>query len=169
MPQILTGAAIRAATPADARLMAALHAPAFPKEPWPADAMATMLESPGVFGLIIAAASPGPAPTPAQGFILCRMAADEGEVLTLAVLPEMRRRGLGARLLERAQATLATCGITTLFLEVAEDNPAALALYQGSGFTQIGRRPHYYQRGAGRVAALVLSCPLARLINPLQP
>ncbi len=149
-----TLAGIRPATLADAPLLAALHAPCFPDEPWPTEAMAGFLESPGVFGLI---GGTDPAePEPARGFILGRIAADEAEVLTLAVLPEARRTGLGGRLLERALAWAVACGVRTWFLEVAEDNPAALALYRGAGFRAVGRRPGYYRRD-GCVAAMVLS------------
>ena len=152
---------LRPATPADAALLAELHAPAFPEEPWPAAAMTSLLESPGVFGLI-----GGLGPEQALGFILCRMAADEGEVLTLAVSPLARRAGLGTKLLARALAWAMACGVRTLFLEVAEDNPAALALYENAGFAVVGRRPGYYRRGTGSAAALVLSRALAELATP---
>ena len=160
-------AGIRAAALADAPLLAALHAPCFPEDPWPADALAGLLESPGVFGLLGAA---GPAEAePAQGFILGRIAADEAEVLTLAVLPEARRAGLGGRLLTAALAWCAACGVRTLFLEVAEDNPAALALYRSAGFQAVGRRPAYYRRANAFVAAIVLSCGLAGPVTPSPP
>jgi|TARA_B100001964_G_C14071093_1_gene525917 ribosomal-protein-alanine N-acetyltransferase len=47
-------------------------------------------------------------------------------------------------------------GAGELFLEVAEDNGAALALYAGAGFVQVGRRQGYYQGAGGARAALVL-------------
>ena len=120
--------------------------------------MTVMLESPGVFALIAAG-----------GFILCRVAADEAEVLTLAVLPEARRRGVGGALLTSALALALAWGVRTFFLEVAEDNPAALALYQGAGFGPIGRRPGYYRRASGSVAAIVLSRRLEERLNPSPP
>jgi len=158
---------IRAAVAADAPLLAALHAPCFPEEPWPADALAGLLESPGVFGLI-GGADPT-RPDPPRGFLLGRIAADEAEVLTLAVLPEARRAGLGGRLLAAAFAWSTACGVEAFFLEVAEDNPAALALYRGAGFRAVGRRPGYYRRGGGGVAAVVLSCRLSDLLTPSPP
>ncbi|MDP3371055.1 MAG: ribosomal-protein-alanine acetyltransferase, partial [Brevundimonas sp.] len=55
----------------------------------------------------------------------------------------------------------ATRGATRLFLEVAEDNMAALALYAGAGFVEAGRRPGYYARPHGRPRdALVLALNL---------
>jgi len=101
-------AALRPALVLDAPVLAALHAPCFPEEPWPAAAMATLLESPGVFGLIAHAHAHmdvhGGDRAVARGFILCRLVADEGEVLTLAVPPAGRRRGTGGRLLAGALA-----------------------------------------------------------------
>jgi ribosomal-protein-alanine N-acetyltransferase len=147
-PDILT---LRPAALTDAGLLAALHAPCFPDDPWPAAAMGSLLESLGVFGLI--AEEEGWA----RGFILCRLAADEGEVLSLAVPPPARRQGIGRRLLAGALAWARAWRVTTLFLEVAEDNPAARALYRAAGFTVVGHRPGYYRRGSVTVAAEVMS------------
>ncbi len=166
---MLTPETVRPATAGDAPLLATLHAPSFPEEPWPADAFAALLDSPGVFGLIGFADSSPDRPDRARGFIVCRMAADEGEILTLAVLPGHRRAGLGGRLLAGALARSAAWGTGTFFLEVAEDNPAALALYRGAGFEPVGRRPGYYRRDTGRVAALVLARRLADLLTPSPP
>ena len=154
---------LRPAVAGDAALLATLHAAAFPDDPWPAPALATLLESPGVAGLI---GSNSPADDDAAaGFVLARVAADEAEILTLAVVPEARRAGLGARLLTGAMAWTLAAGAATLFLEVAEDNAAALALYRGAGFLPAGRRPGYYHRASGAVAAVVLACTLP----PLRP
>lgn len=153
-PRIDDGAfTLRPATAADAARLAALHVPCFPEDPWPATAMSTLLESPGVLGLI----ADGDGGGQARGFILCRLAADEGEVLTLAVLPAARRRGVGSLLLGGALAWARGYGVVKLFLEVAEDNSAARALYGAAGFTPVGRRPGYYRRGVTAVAALVLA------------
>lgn len=87
------------------------------------------------------------------GFVLARAAADEAEILTLAVVPAWRRRGLGAALLAAAQRRAASLGAAQLFLEVAADNDAARALYAGAGFEAVGLRRGYY---AGGRDALVL-------------
>jgi len=76
------------------------------------------------------------------GFIVWRrLAAEEGEILNLAVWPECRRQGVATRLLEEA---LRLPG-TTWYLEVRESNAAALRLYEKLGFRPAGRRPAYYQ------------------------
>lgn len=99
---------------------------------------------------------------PLAGFLLSRRAADEAEILTIAVAPRRRRRGIGAELLRRQMRRLAESGVKRLLLEVAEDNTAALALYRSLGFRQEGRRKGYYRRAAGPAAnALVLARDLA--------
>lgn len=92
------------------------------------------------------------------GFVLSRRAADEAEILTIAVSPRLRRRGAGKSLLQRHMKRLADGGTRRLFLEVAEDNPPALALYRGLGFSEEGRRKGYYRRSDGPAAnALVMA------------
>lgn len=82
-------------------------------------------------------------------FGLGRAAADEGEVLALAVAPDLRRRGLGAAALAALEASLADQGARRLFLEAAADNAAALALYRRAGWREAGRRRGYYPGAAG--------------------
>lgn len=136
-------------TAATAARLAAMHAGAF-SAPWDVAAFESLLGQAGVFAI--------EAP---QGFILIRSVADEAEILTLAVDPGARRQGLGARLVREGAAAAAARGAARLFLEVADDNPAALALYAGAGFTEAGRRPGYYARpDGGRQDALILALNL---------
>jgi ribosomal-protein-alanine N-acetyltransferase len=98
---------------------------------------------------------------PLTGFLLSRKAADEAEILTIAVSPRQRRRGIGKELLRRQMRRLAESGVKRLFLEVAEDNAAARALYRSLGFREEGRRKGYYRRAEGPAAnALVLALDL---------
>lgn len=133
---------LRPVGPADAALLAAIHAECFAAR-WDAKAIAEVLAMPGAFGLVAAD----------QGFILCRTAADEAEILTICVCPPHRGHGLAKRLLDAAISTLAAAGAQALFLEVAADNAAAIALYTDGGFREVGRRRRYYESGAD---ALVL-------------
>ncbi len=134
---------------ATALRLAAIHAAAF-SAPWDAAAFETLLDQTGVFAI--------EAP---DGFILLRAVADEAEILTLAVRPGARRQGLGARLVRDGATMAADRGATRLFLEVADDNAAALGLYTGMGFAGAGRRPGYYARpGGGRQDALILALNL---------
>ena len=134
--------------------LAALHAQAF-EAPWDEHAFAELLASPGVYA--IGAEDEGLA-----GLILMRAIAGEAEVLTLAVAPSHSRRGVGRALLDAALVVAAAAGAERVFLEVAEDNAPAIALYRAAGFDKAGRRVGYYARKSGPPAdALVLSLTLA--------
>lgn len=92
-----------------------------------------------------------------RGFALIRVIGDEAELLTLAVDPTFRRNGIGRGLMERVDTCAQTRGAQKIFLEVAETNQAARALYDTCGFRQVGRRPGYFRApDAGAVAALIL-------------
>ena len=132
----------------DMAVLAALHAASF-EEAWDAPAIAALLATPGAFAVWTV-----------DGFILVRAAGGEAEILTLAVSPPARGQGLGRSLVTHAAAHAVTLGAQTLFLEVADANRPALALYAGLGFLQVGRRTGYYR---GRDAA-VMKVPL-----PLSP
>ena len=126
-----------AASPADAATLAAIHAAAFPAgAAWSAATLATLLGLGGVIGLH----APG-------GFILARRVLDEAEILTLAVAPDHRRQGLGEALVETAALMVAMAGAKVMFLEVAEDNAPAMALYAKAGFARAGLRRDYYAPG----------------------
>lgn len=130
--------------------LAALHASAF-DAPWDEEAIRALLAMPGA-----------EVRADEDGFILWRRAADEAEIVTLAVRPAARRGGLGGRLLDAAVAGAREQGVVRLFLEVAHDNAAALALYESRGFTPAGRRPAYYARPDGsRADALILAINLS--------
>lgn len=143
---------IRPATAADLPALAALHAAAFPHEPWDAAALAGMLATPGTAALTTAG--------DAAGFVLLRVVLDEAEILTICVNEFMRRRGLGAALLQAGRDAAAAAGATSLYLEAAADNVSALALYRSAGFAEVGRRRGYYRRGAEKIDALVMRLAL---------
>jgi ribosomal-protein-alanine N-acetyltransferase len=86
------------------------------------------------------------APDGVAGYVVAQDAADEGEILNLAVAPARHRGGIGRALVEGALATLAERGVTRVFLEVRESNGAARALYAALGFQEAGRRSRYYRR-----------------------
>jgi ribosomal-protein-alanine N-acetyltransferase len=93
----------------------------------------------------------------AQGFTLCRSAGPEVELLLIAVTPAQRGNGMGRALLQTACEDARLRGAEEIFLEVRENNDAALALYRQSGFLEIGRRPNYYAGTTGlRYAALTM-------------
>jgi ribosomal-protein-alanine N-acetyltransferase len=137
-----------------AAVLAGLHRTAFAGDAvWPEAAIATLLAQPGVFGLAAAA----------DGFVLGRVAADEAEILTLAVAPRSRGRGVGTSLMHAAMAHARTAGAAGLLLEVASNNAAALALYGRLGFARVGLRRRYYPDGGD---ALVLRVDLPVDLTP---
>ncbi|MBL8658383.1 MAG: GNAT family N-acetyltransferase [Rhodospirillales bacterium] len=145
---------ILAASPACAYapLLAALQRRCF-AEPWGDEAILALMATPGT-AAIAATVADQPA-----GFALYRLVADEGEILSLGVLPERRRLGVGAALVAAVVRHAAERGVLRLVLEVAADNAAARALYAGAGFAAVGRRRGYYKSSPGQVAvdALILA------------
>jgi len=134
-------------TPQD---MAALHARCFTAPPpWSAQSFASLLSDTHILLCTLGTA---------DAFLMGRVVAGEGEVLTLATDPNMRRQGLARRLLAEFESRACARGAQSLFLEVAEDNLAALALYQSCGFTRAGRRPGYYVREDGTKTAAMILC-----------
>lgn len=127
--------------------MAAIHAAAMTvPRPWSAEEIAALLAAPGVFAL-----------GEGGGFIIGRAAGGEAEILTLAVHPEVRRRGTGRTLVRRFLQDCAARGADDAFLEVAAGNQAAIALYSAEGFAGTGLRRGYFLRPDGqREDALVM-------------
>jgi len=129
-----------------AALLAQLHAQAF-DEAWDADALVNLVNAPGsVCLLAVTGESQNEQPC---GFVLARKAADEMEILTIAVTPSMRRRGVGKALLDELFGLARSTGASCLFIEYASDNPAAAALYAGAGFRRTGVRKGYYRHADG--------------------
>jgi len=135
-------------------VLAALHAACF-SVPWSAVEMDQLLAMPGAFaGVADLPDGPG-------GFHITRVAADEAEIISIGVRPAARRTGVGAALLADAMERATEGGARMLFVEVAENNPAAIALYRQAGFAAVGRRPDYYAGPDGGGDALVLRANLA--------
>lgn len=139
-------------TPAE---MAVLHAACFTTpRPWSEREIGDLLASPLCFALI----EPG-------GFLLGRVVAGEAELLTLAVHPDQRRKGLGRGLVQGFVQETTQRGADSAFLEVAADNTAARALYAAAGFAPAGLRRGYYHSPDGAAQdALIL---VRSLIEPI--
>jgi ribosomal-protein-alanine N-acetyltransferase len=154
----LLGLAPPAVSPAgaqDAEQLAALHAAAF-RRGWSAQEFERLLIERNVV------ADRAMSGTRLAGFVISRIAADQAEILSIAVAPPHRRHGLARRLLDVHMRRLAIYGINSLFLEVDERNEPARRLYTGFGFVEVGRRESYYaDAGQNAGAALVLRRDLA--------
>lgn len=143
-------------TPAD---MAALHALCFRQPaPWSEATFAAFAADPLCFALL-----------EADSFLVGRAVAGEAELLTLAVAPQNRRRGLGARLVGRFVYQARLRAATQAFLEVAADNSPAIALYAAAGFNSTGLRKGYYRPpGMIPVDAMLMTRTLTTAEPPIS-
>jgi ribosomal-protein-alanine N-acetyltransferase len=146
---------IRAADVSDAGALARIHTTCF-DAPWDAASFQRLLDGAGMIALVAKHA----AETDLQSFILVQTAADESEIISFGTHVSARRLGLARALLMHAAAEAARRGAKAMYLEVAEDNSAALALYYACGFTLQGRRKSYYESKGGSVDAMILRARL---------
>jgi ribosomal-protein-alanine N-acetyltransferase len=94
------------------------------------------------------------------GALLAWHVADELQILDVATLPELRRRGIGRALLEHALAYARRHAVRLVLLEVRRSNGAALGLYLTSGFVLTNERQGYYSDGEDALElALSLETP----------
>ena len=89
------------------------------------------------------------------GYGLLLIAAGECQVLNLCIAPAFQRQGLGRRLMRHLMATAWRQGAERILLEARVGNQAAIRLYRGLGFAEVGRRKGYYPADTGREDALV--------------
>ncbi|SDE60793.1 ribosomal protein S18-alanine N-acetyltransferase [Kordiimonas lacus] len=144
-------------------LLADLHDAAFSPQgdrPWSAGEFRQLVESSTVEVFL---AHQGDQPL---GFTMVRTICDEAELISIGVDPVYHGRGVAGCLLDEVTKNLAGAGVQSFFLEVREDNVAALKLYESKGFKPNGRRPEYYQTQSGsRVDALCLTLILGACPN----
>jgi ribosomal-protein-alanine N-acetyltransferase len=147
---------IRPLRPDKAEACARLHAQGF-AHPWSKGEVAELIASPST----LAAAALDPLDGRLRGFILSRLAADEAEILTIAVEAASQGKGVGRALLSENLRQAANAGAKTMFLEVDKMNAPAMALYQRLGFVKVGERPGYYRRNETQVPAAIMRKTLA--------
>lgn len=147
---------IRPALGEESALLARLHKECFAKA-WSEDQITPMLGLPGALGLIAERAG-----VP-EGFIMVRAGGGEAEILTICVVPKCRGQRLGQHLITASLAHLVAFGesegpssVPPLFLEVAQSNQAARALYTRMGFEVVGKRPNYYRHEDGSQEAALM-------------
>jgi ribosomal-protein-alanine N-acetyltransferase len=142
-------------SPCDVEALARMHATSF-ADAWSAEWIAKLLAHPGTFAFLVEGEA---------GFIRARAAGGEAEILTLAVAPAARRRGIGSALISAACRQAQEMGADAMFLEVSRTNESAKTLYMRLGFREVGHRRGYYQEpGRSNEDALVLCGKL-----PLPP
>jgi len=138
--------------------LAEIHARSF-AHAWDADELAAMKSQEGIMILTARRASPYGTRQP-LGFLMVRTVADEAEVLTIAVDPRQRGRGIGKKLMEDGMFRLYAERCDSLFLEVDAGNDSALKLYRSLGFRQVGERKGYYRASENDGTALVMRVDL---------
>lgn len=145
---------IREGFKADAGILADIHRDCFPNY-WNPEAFSDFFAVAGTMALI------AEAPEPA-GMMVCRLQFEDAEILTLAVRPGFRRKGIARLLLEETMRRAVAFGSTHMFLDVEEGNVAALKLYESHGFSLVRHRKQYYRQKDGSFTdALVLRRKIA--------
>ena len=152
---------LRPASRADIAAIARLELRAF-SDAWTEGQLTEALNAPGAIGLVAEDDD-----SILVGHLIGRAVVDEGEILTVAVDPERRRRGIGQQLLRAAMAQLQARGVGRLWLEVRASNSVAQALYAHHGFIPAGRRRSYYRDPVED--ALVLRRDLSSVASPGPP
>ena len=130
---------VRAAVEEDLGAIHAIERASF-GDPWSLDGFRDLLDHPRA-KLEVAVGAEGEV----LGYAVAWYVADESEIANIAVAPAARRRGVGARLLDRILGAAATFGAKTVFLEVRESNASARKLYEARQFEVSGRRLKYYR------------------------
>lgn len=129
----------------DAQILSQLHKQLFPS-PWSEESFHNLLKKTNILALL--ARQEGEI----TGFIILQKASDEAEIIMLAVQQKYQGKGIGDLLCQNAISDLKQANIQNIFLEVDENNEAALALYKKLGFTIVGNRKAYYDIGNNKKA-----------------
>lgn len=121
-----------------APLCARLDSLCFDTEVFDESMIRSLLSTPFVFGYL---ATLNEEPI---GYALCSKGGDEGDLLTIAVLPETRGKGYGEALLNEMIKEAKLQHIEKIFLEVRPSNTSAIKLYKKHGAKKVGIRKNYY-------------------------
>ncbi|MHB1194688.1 MAG: ribosomal protein S18-alanine N-acetyltransferase [Longimicrobiales bacterium] len=144
------GEVIRKMAPGDVARVAQLEVESFTC-PWTADSFAHLLERDGCELWVLDDREAG---VVGYGVLWCIL--DQGELANFAVAPSHRGKGHGARLLARMLKVAREREVERIYLEVRVSNAAAIGLYRGFGFTDVGRRKKYYDKPVEDALIMVL-------------
>lgn len=132
---------LRTATADDLGAIMALERASFPTDAWSETLMAAELSSP--HGRYVVDVEAGR--LAGYGGVRVVQGAADADIQTIAIAEHARGTGRGRALLHALLAAARERGAREVFLEVRADNPVAESLYVSEGFTEIARRPRYYQ------------------------
>ncbi len=141
---------VRDAGMADVPALARIHAASFHRG-WGTDELERLLAGQAARAHVV-----GRGQNEVLGFVLSHLVVPEAEILTIAIAPAARGKGLGRLLLTHHLQRLAGLGVTASHLEVEQGNGAAVKLYRGLGYGEVGRRKGYYAGPDGSGDALVM-------------
>lgn len=160
---------LRRAGSADLDAVMALEQASFETDAWSRESMAREIDHPFGYYLVgLDAEGPDPDleadPGALRGYagLLCPPGSDFADIQTIAVSPAARGGGLGRQLMARLLAEASDRGARSVLLEVRADNPVAHSLYLSLGFTDIARRPQYYQPDGVDAIVMQLELPARR-------
>lgn len=145
---------VEVASAPDPKILADIHADGF-SHAWSGADIAKLVADPSVL-VVIARRDRVLGSRSPVGFVMVRSAADEAEVLSIAILKRYRNAGIGRKLMEAALRKLFAERISALFLEVASDNGPAFGLYDRLGFKTVGERLGYYREGREKPASALV-------------
>lgn len=146
--------AVEIAVDPDPQVLADLHAEGF-AHAWGGGDMAKLVADPAIT-VLIARRDRVVGPRAPIGFAMLRIAADEAELLSIAVARRHRDLGIGRKLMEAALRHLFAERVASLFLEVDAGNAPAVALYRRLGFRTVGERKSYYREGRDKPASALV-------------
>lgn len=135
-----------------------LHRACFPDDPWDTRAIEQIIGIPGFYGRVAWQEEVS------VGFALALDLGGEAEIVSLGVVADRRRAGIGLALLGSVCSEARLRGAEGVVLEVAVDNRVARAFYAVAAFTVVGHRPNYYRRAGHLVGGLILRRALARAL-----
>lgn len=144
----MTHVELRAASSDDVPAIMDIETPVFGGEAWSFEAMARDVSDKNCFYLVAEAHTDALGGDPlVVGYagLLAPRGSGDGDIQTIAVVPEFRSQGLGRQLMNALLEEAEARNARRVFLEVRADNPNAIALYASLGFEEIAVRPGYYQ------------------------
>lgn len=137
------GAAVRGMSEMDVKEVALIEDASF-TTPWTAQGFVDALQNPNAYCLVAELHSAEHKPRIA-GYCVVYHAADEGEISTIAVAPELRGQGVADIMFAALKETAPKLGLATLYLDVRVSNTPARRLYEKQGFVEDGIRRRFYR------------------------
>ena len=134
----------------NAAVIKALHNLCLPDKDWNLESVSSILSQAETFSIIVSDGNKK------LGFSLFRLIGDEAEIISLGIVSEMREKGVGKKLLAETIAKISAACCKKIFLEVDEDNAAAIAIYKSGGFVKTGTRKNYYRRSNGEIVNAII-------------